>query len=311
MQIVYLMSKDKNFVDGLSERFAQKREFKYRKIELESFDVALKEVPAAIIIDEDELEEDIENLCARVRSDEDNSITPIIVVSSNNDKKHVLNCLAASATYYMPKPIDVDYLYYTMKTITNLLSLNRKISPLTNLPGNVQIQAEMKNRLSKKSYFVMLYFDLDNFKAYNDYYGFVKGDEIIKFTAKVIVENVHRNVEDNNFVGHIGGDDFVAIVEDEDYEQICQNVIKDFDTGVVKYFSEEDIEKGYLEIANRKGIIEEFPITSISVGAVEVTPGRFRNSLEIGEAAAQVKHLAKTIPGSTYVMDRRKNGNSF
>ncbi len=307
MQIVYLMSKDKLFEEGLSERFAQKREFKFKKIELETFDLALKQVPAAIIVDEDELEGDIEELCHKVRSDEDNSITPIIVVSSNGDKKHVLNCLAASATYYLVKPVDVDYLYFTMKTITNLLSLNRKISPLTNLPGNVQIQAEMKNRLSKKSYFVMLYFDLDNFKAYNDYYGFVKGDEVIKFEAKVICENVHKNSEDNNFVGHIGGDDFVAIVEDENYEEICQKVIKDFDEGIGKYFSEDDIKKGYLEIANRKGIIEEFPITSISIGAVEVAEGRFRNSLEIGEAAAQVKHLAKTIPGSTYVIDRRKN----
>lgn len=310
MQIVYLMSKDKPFEDSLSERFAQKREFKFKKIEVETFDLALKQVPAAIIVDEDELEEDVEELCHKVRSDEDNSITPIIVVSSNSDKKHVLNCLAASATYYLVKPVDVDYLYYTMKTITNLLSLNRKISPLTNLPGNVQIQAEMKNRLSKKSYFVMLYFDMDNFKAYNDYYGFVKGDELIKFTARVICDNVHKNSEDNNFVGHIGGDDFVAIVEDENYEEICQNVIKDFDSGVQKYFNEEDIRKGYLEIANRKGIIEEFPITSISIGAVEVPEGRFHNSLEIGEAAAQVKHLAKTIPGSTYVIDRRKNGVS-
>ena len=307
MQIVYLMSKDKPFEDCLSERFAQKREFKFKKIEVETFDLALKQVPAAIIVDEDELEEDVEELCHKVRSDEDNSITPIIVVSSNSDKKHVLNCLAASATYYLVKPVDVDYLYYTMKTITNLLSLNRKISPLTNLPGNVQIQAEMKNRLSKKSYFVMLYFDLDNFKAYNDYYGFVKGDEVIKFQARVIVDNVHKNSDDNNFVGHIGGDDFVAIVEDENYEEICQNVIKDFDVGIGKYFSEEDMKKGYLEIANRKGIIEEFPITSISIGAVEVSEGRFHNSLEIGEAAAQVKHLAKTIPGSTYVIDRRKN----
>ena len=310
MQIVYLMSNDKPFEDSLSERFAQKREFKFKKIQLESFDLALKEVPAAIIVDEDELEEDVEVICNRVRSDEDNSITPIIVVSSNSDKKHVLNCLGASATYYLVKPVDVDYLYYTMKTITNLLSLNRKISPLTNLPGNVQIQAEMKNRLSKKSYFVMLYFDLDNFKAYNDYYGFVKGDEVIKFQARVIVDNVHKNSDDNNFVGHIGGDDFVAIVEDENYEEICQNVIKEFDAGISKYFSEDDIRKGYLEIANRKGIIEEFPITSISIGAVEVAEGRFRNSLEIGEAAAQVKHLAKTIPGSTYVIDRRKNATT-
>ena len=152
----------------------------------------------------------------------------------------------------------------------------------------------------------MLYIDLDNFKAYNDTYGFAQGDELIKFTARTITNNVHSKEEDNNFVGHIGGDDFIAIVEDEDYEKICQNIIITFDKNVKKYYSKEDIERGFVEVPNRKGILEEFPLTSISIGAVEVDSERFHNTLEIGEAGAQVKHLSKTIPGSTYVVDRRK-----
>lgn len=197
-------------------------------------------------------------------------------------------------------------MYYTIVNIIELLYINRKVSPLTSLPGNVQIQAEMKKRLAKKEYFVMLYIDLDNFKAYNDVYGFSAGDEMIKFTARTIVNNVHKNEEDNNFVGHIGGDDFIAIVEDKKYEEICQGIIAEFDKGVSKYFNKEDIEKGYLEVPNRKGIVEEFPITSISIGAVEVDVGRFNNTLEIGEVGAQVKHLSKTIQGSTYVINRRQ-----
>ena len=159
----------------------------------------------------------------------------------------------------------------------------------------------------KKERFVMLYFDLDNFKAYNDVYGFSNGDEIIKFTARTITKNVHSKEEDNNFVGQIGGDDFIAIVEDDDYEKICQNIILEFDKNIKKYFSDEDIEKGYLEVPNRKGIIEEFPLITISIGAVEVDAERFHNTLEIGEAGAQVKHLSKTISGSTYVIDRRQH----
>ena len=171
----------------------------------------------------------------------------------------------------------------------------------------MQIQAEMKKRLMKRKFFAMLYIDLDNFKAYNDVYGFSNGDEIIKFTARTIIKNVHSKEDDNNFIGHIGGDDFIAIVEDSDYEKICQNIIIEFDKNIKKYFSEDDITKGYLEVPNRKGIIEEFPLTTISVGVVEVDPGRFHNTLEIGEAGAQVKHLSKTISGSTYVIDRRKS----
>ena len=153
----------------------------------------------------------------------------------------------------------------------------------------------------------MMYLDLDNFKAYNDIYGFLKGDEIIKFTARTILRNIHNDECEDTFVGHIGGDDFLAIVSETDYEKICQNIIAEFDKNVLKYFTDEDAEKGYIEVANRKGVMEQFPLTSISIGVVEVEKGRFANILEIGEAGASVKHLAKTIQGSTYVIDRRKH----
>lgn len=168
----------------------------------------------------------------------------------------------------------------------------------------------MKKRLLNKEEFAMLYLDLDNFKAFNDVYGFLNGDEIIKFTAKTIVKNVDELTKEDSFVGHIGGDDFVAIVSaNEDYENICQNIIAEFDKGVVKFFNDEDIERGYLEVPNRKGVIEEFALTSISIGVVVADKGRFHNVLEIGEVGAQVKHLAKTTVGSAYSIDRRKIKN--
>ena len=121
----------------------------------------------------------------------------------------------------------------------------------------MQIQAEMKKRLLNKENFSMIYFDLDNFKAYNDIYGFLNGDEIIKFTARTIIKNIHMSTNEEKFVGHIGGDDFVAIVGGMECEQICQNIVAEFDREVVKYFTPEDVEKGYLEVPNRKGIIEQ------------------------------------------------------
>ena len=165
----------------------------------------------------------------------------------------------------------------------------------------------MKKRLLNKEEFVMLYLDLDNFKAYNDVYGFLNGDEIIKFTARTISNNIDKlSTSGNTFVGHIGGDDFVAIVSaQDDYEAICQSIIAEFDKGILKYFTEEDIERGYLEVPNRKCVIEEFPLTSISIGVVVVNKSRFHNVLEIGEVGAQVKHSAKTTMGSAYSIDRR------
>ena len=184
--------------------------------------------------------------------------------------------------------------------------VNRTVSPLTALPGNVQIQTELKKRLLRKDTFHVLYIDLDNFKAFNDLYGFVKGDEIIKLTARIITKNIHVLEDSDVFVGHIGGDDFIAIVDENvDYDVVCQNIIAEFDKEVLKYFNDIDIERGYIEVTNRKGIIEQFSLTSISIGVVVADKKRFSNTLEIGEVGAQVKHLAKTTMGSSYAIDRR------
>ena len=306
-QNIYVIDNESELKDILSKMFKGDKDFKFKKVDTKNVDEALKNIPSLFIINEDTIDVNILEICKKIRSNEDNSITPIIVISSNTEKEHRIEILKECVEHYIKVPIDQEYLYYTVKNLIRLLYINRRVSPLTGLPGNVQIQAEMKKRLLNKEEFAMLYLDLDNFKAYNDVYGFLNGDEIIKFTAKTIVRNIDMFTEGEGFVGHIGGDDFVAIVSlDRDYEQICQNIIAEFEKDVGKFFNEDDIEKGYLEVPNRKGIIEEFPLTSISIGVVVADKGRFHNVLEIGEVGAQVKHLAKTTMGSAYSIDRRK-----
>ena len=303
---IYIIDNDDNLKETLNRLFKKEKNYKFKKVDSRKIDIVLKNIPSLIIINEDTLDENILEVCKRIRANEDNSITPTIVISSNIKKQHRVEVLRECVEHYIKVPIDEEYLYYTVCNIIRLLYENRRVSPLTGLPGNVQIQAEMKKRLLNNEGFVMLYLDLDNFKAYNDVYGFLNGDEIIKFTAKTIVNNVEGLTEGEGFVGHIGGDDFVAIVSiDEDYEKICQNIIAEFDNGVSKFFNDEDLEKGYLEVPNRRGIVEEFPLTSISIGVVVADQNRFANVLEIGEVGAQVKHLAKTTIGSAYSIDRR------
>ena len=306
-QNIYVIDNESELKDILSKMFKGDKDFKFKKVDTKNVDEALKNIPSLFIINEDTIDVNILEICKKIRSNEDNSITPIIVISSNTEKEHRIEILKECVEHYIKVPIDQEYLYYTVKNLIRLLYINRRVSPLTGLPGNVQIQAEMKKRLLNKEEFAMLYLDLDNFKAYNDVYGFLNGDEIIKFTAKTIVRNIDMFTEGEGFVGHIGGDDFVAIVSlDRDYEQICQNIIAEFEKDVGKFFNEDDIEKGYLEVPNRRGVIEEFPLTSISIGVVVADKGRFHNVLEIGEVGAQVKHLAKTTMGSAYSIDRRK-----
>ena len=308
MKDIYILDNDETIFNDLTSEFKKDHGIKLKRFNQSEFKVILKHIPDILLINEDCLTCDIIDLAKVIRSDENNSITPIIVISSNTDVNHEIKILNNDIELYFKKPYNKKVIYLSIRNIMRLLNSNRTVSPLTGLPGNVQITAEMKRRIQNNIKFAMLYVDLDNFKAYNDTYGFSKGDEIIKFTAKVLTDNI-LNIKggDNNFVGHIGGDDFVGIVEGENFEEVCQNIIIEFDNKVKHYFDEKDLLNGFLEVENRKGTIEEFPLTTVSIGAVEVKEGKFKNPLEIGEAGASVKHLAKTICGRTYVINSRNN----
>ncbi len=306
IQEIYIIDDDDSSILIFRELFKNDPEFKFISVKTEQIDIALKNIPSLIVINEDAIDRDVIELCSKIRKDEDNTITPVIIVSSKSDRDHRIKILQQSVEFFIKKPVDEKYLYYTVKNLNRLLASNRTVSPLTGLPGNVQIHAELKKRLLRKEAFSVLYLDLDNFKAYNDVYGFLKGDQIIEFTAETIVNLVHSDELENTFVGHIGGDDFVAIVPGIHCEKLCQNILAYFDANVKKFFTEEDYENGYIEVENRKGIIEKFPLTSLSIGVVVADHDRFSNILEIGEIGAQVKHAAKSVMGSSYAIDRRK-----
>ena len=306
-QEIYIIDCENDLAMMLREKFKEEKVYRFKNINPSNLDIALKNIPDLIIINEQSINEDVIDMCKKIRENEDNSITPVLVISSSNDEEHKISIMKNSIEYIIPNIASGEYIYYAIKNITRLMSVNRTVSPLTGLPGNVQIQTELKKRLLRKETFQVFYLDLDNFKAYNDVYGFLKGDEIIKFTAKTIVKNLHALEDSDVFIGHIGGDDFVAIVnENVNHDEVCQNIIAEFDKGVLRYFNDGDIERGYIEVLNRKGIPEDFPLTSISIGVVVADKKRFATTLEIGEVGAQVKHLAKTMMGSSYVIDRRE-----
>ena len=307
---IHIIDCNNDLIMTLRELFEEERAFRFRNINPDKLELSLKSIPSLIIINEESINEDVLELCEKIRKNEDNSITPIIVITADDSKEHKIDILERSVEYVISKKEIKDYLYYIIKNLSRLLTVNRTVSPLTELPGNLPIQTELKKRLLKKEPFVVLYIDLDNFKAYNDVYGFLKGDEIIKLTAKIITKHIHALESTDAFVGHIGGDDFVAITNDDiDYEAICQDIIAEFDVEVLKLFNDTDIERKYIEVQNRKGVMEQFPLTSISIGVVVADAKRFSNTLEIGEVGAQVKHLSKTTMGSSYAIDRREEND--
>ena len=306
IQEIYVIDEGDTLTGRLVDMFSQNKKIKIKKVKTEEIDAELKNIPEIIILNADSIAENTGSICEKIRNDEDNSITPIVVITTKQDKESQIDILKKSVEYIITTNTPDEIIYYTITNMIRLLHRNRRISPLTGLPGNVQIHAELKKRLSRRKEFAVLYVDLDNFKSYNDVYGFLKGDEVIKLAARVITESIHTGENPDAFIGHIGGDDFVAITDAEvNYEKICQDIITTFDKEILNYFNEQDIERGYLEIANRKGILEQFTLTSISIGVVVVDCERFHNILEIGEVGAQVKHVAKSVLGSSYAIDRR------
>ncbi len=200
VQDIYIIDDDDASIVIFRELFKNDPEYKFTSVKTQDIDVALKSIPSLIVINEDAIDRDVVDLCRKIRKDEDNTITPVIVVSSKGEREHRLRILQESIEYFIKKPVDEQYLYHTVKNLTRLLSTNRRMSALTGLPGNVQIHAELKKRILRKEEFCVLYLDLDNFKAYNDVYGFLKGDEIIEFTAETIIRCIRDSDMENTFI---------------------------------------------------------------------------------------------------------------
>jgi len=195
------------------------------------------------------------------------------------------------------------------KRLKRLEEMYLDTSPLTHLPGGIAIENILKKRIDSGNLFAFCLVDLDNFKAYNDNYGYARGNQVLKNTALIIEEAVKKHGTDESFYGHIGGDDFVVISSIDHYEKICGFIVDRFDKTVDKLYDSKDLRNGFIIRKTRKGVEEKFPIMTISIGVVTNQKRQFKHIVQVGEIAAEAKNYAKSKPGSLYYVDRRK-GNS-
>ena len=190
------------------------------------------------------------------------------------------------------------------------LSLLEKISldssPLTRMPGGMAIENILAKRLEVDKNIAFCMLDLDNFKSYNDRYGYAKGNEVIRATGAIIKSAVEEHGSKENFVGHIGGDDFAIITDTTKYDLICKSIIKKFDENIIYFYNETDRERGHIVAKNRQGHQVTFPMMTISTAVVTNDQGKVMNQIEVGEIAAELKEYAKSIPGSVFVTNRRE-----
>ncbi|MDP3792077.1 MAG: diguanylate cyclase [Candidatus Omnitrophota bacterium] len=178
-------------------------------------------------------------------------------------------------------------------------------NPLTKLPGNNVIRDEVESRIARGSKFVAVHVDLDNFKAYNDRYGIAKGDEVIKFTSKVLEGAIRSKGNTGDFLGHEGGDDFFIITTPDKVDLVTGEIISEFDSKVRTFYSEEDLKTGFIMEKDRKGEIVKFPIMSISMAGVTNQVRPISSYGELTNIAVSIKVKAKQVKKSNFILDRR------
>ena len=231
--------------------------------------------------------------------------TSVILLTAKALPEDRVRGLELGADDYVTKPFDVGELMARVKAVMRRSQAMRDVSPLTGLPGNFQIATELERRIQLAEPFALVQADLDNFKSFNDHYGFMRGDQVIKFSAKTMLDARADFDEFDAFVGHIGGDDFVALMAPDVVETYCKTAIQLFDDGILDFYDTADALRGYIEVTDRQGDRHAFPMVSISLGVTSNSTRGIVSQWEASASAVEMKEYAKRQTGSSYKIDRR------
>jgi len=273
----------------------------------DSFLIALEEEkPDLILIDMEGKNINGIELCKKIRSDFILRHIPIILLVKKEHTIEKIKGIYAGADDYIEKPPHAGELLTRLKASLWRAKRDLDANPLTKLPGNASILKELDKRVSNQEIFCAAYADLDKFKEYNDYYGFARGDKLIQHTASIIYNAIKELGGENDFIGHIGGDDFIFITSHDSIENICKKIIYDFDMSIPSFYKEEDRNRGYIVVKDRKGIVGEIPFITISIGVVTTRQRKIVHAGQIIQIATELKAYCKTFSKSIYIMDRRK-----
>ena len=244
-------------------------------------------------------------VCERLRASFATRHIPIIILTAKAELTDKVTGLEGGANDYVTKPWAKKELLMRIKNALDWSRQQRAASPLTGLPGNASIDDEIKRRFASGRPFAMLQADIDNFKAFNDHYGYARGDIAIQTLARLLHDAAQR-VGGDTFVGHIGGDDFVVLTEPALAEKLGHAIIKAFDRIVPTLYDPEDIGRGYVEVPNRLHVPERFPLMSLTVALVRTDELSISHLAQLVDIALELKARGKAIPGSVLVGDRRR-----
>lgn len=231
---------------------------------------------------------------------------PVMMFTALSGESEQIKGLSLGADDYITKPFKTPILLTKVKNILDRKKKSMDVNPLTSLPGNLSIQENVEKRIVNKELFSLLYIDLGNFKSFNDKYGFYTGDKVIKFTAELLQNVVRKYGLLSDFIGHIGGDDFVVVTEDSNSIVLAENIIAEFDKGVRQFYNEEDLKNGFIISTDRNNNVQKFPIMTVSISIIATNIAHITHFAEISKRAAELKKVAKKNNKSSYVFERRK-----
>lgn len=232
---------------------------------------------------------------------------PILVLTANTGEDVLLECFRQGADDFMVKPFSLQELRVRISSIYLRHRLARDVNPLTRLPGNLVIKREVEARLEEGRTFALAILDLDHFKAFNDSRGFDAGDDAIRLLGDVLNELTLAWDDDDVFVGHIGGDDFLLLASLDDVERHSREILAAFADRVRRFYDPDELNRGVVTIVNRHGQREEVPLLSLSIGVVASDRPGLSDFRSLTQVASEVKRVAKASPGNSLFIDRRRS----
>jgi diguanylate cyclase (GGDEF)-like protein len=274
----------------------------------QALEAAFAHRPSLVLLDVMMPKIDGFEVCRRLRADARTSHVPVIILTAKAMTLDKVMGFTAGADDYVLKPFDPTELVARVRTTLRRSGDLRATSPLTGLPGNHRIEQEVARRLADGEEIAVAYADLSDFKAYNDHYGFLRGDQVIVLTAEILREALQRFAAPGSFLGHVGGDDFVMMFEPSATTSVCEYVVDEFDRRVRNLYDPADLERGYVAVPDRQGNLCHYEIVSIAIGVSTNERRRYHDYRGLTVVANEMKTYLKTqTRGSGYAVDGRKS----
>lgn len=242
--------------------------------------------------------------CRRLKRDAYTGIVPVFMCVPPSA---FADAFAAGADEVVRAEVEADEAVARLAAMLRRSDRDTDVHPSTRLPGAREIEAELERRVRAGEKFAACYADLDHFKEFNDRYGYHHGDQVIRLVARILHDVVKGLCPEEGFVGHIGGDDFLYTIPLTAVPRVCDEVINVFDELIPLQYSEQDRRVGYFFGKDRRGQLHRVPLMTLSVGVVTNQRRHFTRGIEVSELATEMKSYAKTLPGSVWAVDRRRD----